>query len=225
MRGHRVPVVAVALVLAASCGGDGGSLPPATDPTTPPSVSTTSEPVRSDTTSTPSVVTTVEPAGAEAVVVLRPDGLGPVDFGVLAEETVWEHTLLFGSPTSDVPIGPDGECVEGADWLDRLKGLRAIEQGRLLTWADLGLEVALVDSDATGADAGRVPLQSGDWHATATSGSTRLQTAEGISPGITIGELKLLAPGLEFGYSEGLLDTRPGDRRPSSGRRRPDQLL
>ena len=206
MRGHKFVVVAVLLVLAAGCGGDGGSLPPATDPTTPPSMSTTTEPVRPDTTARPSVVTTIEAAAVATVVVLRPDGLGPVDLGAPAEETVREHTELFGEPTSDVPIGPDGECVEGADWLDCVKGLRVIEQGRLLTWADLGLEVALVDSDATGADAGRVPLQFGDWHATATSDSTRLQTPEGIFPGITIGELRLLAPELEFGYGEGLLD-------------------
>ncbi len=206
MRGYRVHVLAaVAVLLAASCGGDGGSLPPATDPTTPRSVSTTTQPVRPDTTSAPSVVTTVEPA-AVTVVVLRPDGLGPVDFGVPAEKTVGELTGLFGSPTSDVPIGPDGECVEGAVWLDCVKGLRVIEQGRLLTWAEFGLEVALVDSDATGTDAGRVPLQFGDWRATGTSGSARLRTAEGIFPGITIGDLKLLAPGLEFGYGEGLLD-------------------
>jgi peptidoglycan hydrolase-like protein with peptidoglycan-binding domain len=221
MRGYRVHVVVVALVLAASCGGDGGSLPPATDPPDPHSVSTTTEPVSPDTTPAPSVVTTVEPAAVEeaaekeeeeeeeeeeAAAVLRPDGLGPVDFGVPAEETVEQLTGLLGSPTGDVSIGPDGECVEGAVWLDCVKGLRVIEQGRLLTWAEFGLEVALVDSDPTGTDAGRVPLQLGDWHATATSGSARLQTAEGIFPGITIGELKLLAPGLEFGYGEGLLD-------------------
>ena len=85
MRGQRVPVVAVAvaLLLAASC-GDGGDSRPVADPTTPPSTSMTSEPVVPDTTSAPPVVTAFEPPPSVDVMVLRPDGLGRVDFGTPA---------------------------------------------------------------------------------------------------------------------------------------------
>lgn len=205
MRGPLVPVVAVALLLAAACGGDGGSTPSAADPTTPPTVSPTTEPVAPATTSEPTTVTTVEPSATE-MAVLRPNGLGPVDFDTPAEQAIAELTELLGAPDRVEPIEPGGECVEGASWLDCI-GERVVEHGQLAVWNSYGIEVALVDTARYDWSREQRSLQFGDWHATVTPGDARLVTEEGLSAGMTIGELRAVAPWVEFTYNEGLLDS------------------
>jgi hypothetical protein len=204
---QRTIPVAVALLLAASCGGDGGSSSPVADPTTAPSTSTTTEPVAPETTSAPTVVTTVESSALE-MRVLRPDGLGPVDFGVPAEEALVDLISLLGAPDRVEPIGPlaDG-CVEGAGWLDCVRGLRVIESGQLAVSDSYGLEVALVDTHRDVWPQEQAPLQFRDWHATVGTGDTRLVTEEGLSAGMTVGELRTVVPWVEFTYNEGLLDS------------------
>ena len=206
MQSQRVPVVAVALLLAASC-GDGGGSPPVADPTTPPSTSTTSEPVVPDTTSTPPVATTVETPPSDDVMALRPDGLGAVDFGTPAEEAITELTDVLDAPDRVEPIGPGGECVEGAGWLECVRALRIVDGGQLAVWDSYGLEVALVDTHRYVWPQEQTPLQFGDWHATAVPGDARLVTDGGLYPGMTVGELRAAAPGVEFTYNEGLLDS------------------
>ncbi len=205
MRGHLVSVVAVALLLAASCGGDGDSSLPVADPTTPASTSTTTETTAPATTSAPTV-TTVEPPAME-MAVLRPDGLGPVDFGTLAEEAITELTDLLGAPDRVERIGPEGECVEGASWLDCIRDLRVVESGQLAVWDVYGLEVALVDTARDAWPQEQAPLQFGDWHTTIAPSGSRLVTAEGVSPVMTVGELRTAVPWVEFTYNEGLLDS------------------
>ena len=206
MQSQRVPVVAVALLLASSC-GDGGDSRPVADPTTPSSTSTTSEPVVPDTTSAPPVVTTLEPPPSDDVTVLRPDGLGPIDFGTPAEEAIAELTDVLDAPDRVEPIGPGGECVEGAGWLECVRALRIIDGGQLAVWDNYGLEVALVDTHRDVWPQEQTPLQFGDWHATVAPGDARLVTDGGISPGMPVGELRTAAPGVEFTYNEGLLDS------------------
>ena len=204
---QRTIPVAVALLLTASCGGGGGSSAPVADPTAAPSTSSTTVPVAPETTSAPTVVTTVEPS-AFGMRVLRPDGLGPVDFGVAAEEALVDLTSLLGAPDRLEPIGPlaDG-CVEGAGWLDCVRGLRLIESGQLAIWAAYGLEVALVDTRRDVWPQEQAPLQFGDWHATVGASDTHLVTEEGLSPGMTVGQLRTAVPSVEFTYNEGLLDS------------------
>ncbi len=206
MRGHGVPVVAVVLLLAAGCGGDGGSSPPGADPTTPPSTSTTTEPATPETTSAPTVDTMVESPAME-LAVLRSNGLGPVDFGAPAEETIAEFTEVLGAPDRVEPIGPGGECVEGADWLECLRELRIVDSGRLAVWDGYGLEVALVDTTRDVWPQEQTALHFGDWHATVAPGDTRLVTDGGLYPGMTVGELRAAVPSVEFTYNEGLLDS------------------
>ncbi len=140
--------------------------------------------------------------------VLRPGGLGPVDFGVPAEEALVDLTSLLGIPDRVEPIGPHGDgCVEGAGWLDCVRGLRIIDSGQLAIWASYGLEVALVDTRRDVWPQEQTSLQFGDWHATVAPGDTRLATEDGLSPGMTVGELRTAVPSVEFTYNEGLLDS------------------
>lgn len=163
-----------------------------------------------DTTATTST-TSVPPAPANGQpddrAVLRPGGLGPVDFGAPALDTVGALTALFGAPDEVATILPIGSgedgCVEGATWLSCLRGLRVREEGQLLTWTRLGLDVAMVDTDRSG---GRAPLQFGDWHATPVPGGASPTTAEGLYAGMSVGELRSVYPSVGFGYNEGVLN-------------------
>lgn len=199
---RTIPVV-VALLLAAGCGGDGGSSSPGADSTIAPATPTTTEPGAPETTSAP----TVEPGPLE-MRVLRPAGLGPVDFGVAAEETLVELASLLGDPDRVEPIAPlaDG-CVEGAGWLDCVRGLWVMERGQLAVWDSTGLEVALVDTRRDVWPQEQTPLQFGDWHATVGTGDTRLVTDDGLFAGMTVGQLRTVIPSVEFTYNEGLLDS------------------
>ena len=50
-------------------------------------------------------------------------------------------------------------------------------------------------------------MQLGDWHATVAPGDAPLVTEEGLSAGMTVGELRATVPWVEFTYNEGLLDS------------------
>ena len=163
---------------------------------------------------TPATTTTVAPAPTapaasqtETLAVLRPDGLGPVDFGTPADDALEALSASLGPPDQVAVILPIGSgedgCVEGAAWLDCLRELRVREQGQLLTWTSLGLDVALIDTDRSG---GPAPLQLGDWHAAFATGDVSPTTAEGLYAGMSVGELRSVYPSVGFGYNEGLLD-------------------
>lgn len=138
---------------------------------------------------------------------LRSDGLGPVDFGVPAEEAIAELTHVLGAPDRVEPLGPGGECVEGAGWLECVRGSRVVTSGQLAVWDTYGLEVAMVDTARDVWPQEQTALQFGDWHATVAPGDVRLVTEEGLSPGMTVGEFRAAVPSVEFGYNEGLLDS------------------
>ncbi len=218
MRGPGVLALMAAMVIAA-CGGGGACAPSSTAPVTSSSTPAT-EPAAGTTTtvaptpSDPSTSSTLAPPVEQPVTtlpLLRPDGLGSVDFGTPADDAISELSSVFGPPDridAIAPIGPGGDgCVEGAGWLDCLRDLRLIDAGRLAFWHDEGLEVAFVDTGLTCSSADRTELQFGDWHATVATGDVRPTTAEGVFAGMSTGALKLAVPRLEFTYNEGLLDS------------------
>lgn len=221
MRSRGAPVLAV-LLLAAGCGGDGGTSTPGADRTIPTSTATvprataptiepatpetTIEPATPETTSAPTIDTMVEPASTE-MAVLRSDGLGSVDFGAPAEQALAELTRVLGTPDRVEPIGPGGECVEGAGWLECVRELRIVDSGQLAVWDGYDLEVALVDTTRDVWPREQTPLQFGDWHSTASPDDARLVTEEGLYAGMTVGELRAAAPWVEFTDNEGLLDS------------------
>ncbi len=209
VRHHRRLAALLVAILLAACAGDSASEPTGArqttvgtavpEPTAPSGTAptTSDETMPASTTSTPST----DPPDDLA---LRPDGLGPVDFGTPIGEALDALSALLGPPDRDAVLGPDGECVEGAGWLDCLSDLRVIEQGRLVTWDEHGLQVAFVDSDGTEPQR-PLPLQFADWLATVATGSHALSTPEGLHAGMSIASLRQVAPDLEFGYGEGVL--------------------
>ena len=216
-----------AVLLAAGCGGGRTSSPPITEPgasvTTPSLVPSTTAavevttpesavPASTETASTgTSTTSTVALQPVADLAVLRPGGLGDVDFGTPADETVLELTALFGPPDRVEelePIGPGGDgCVELGSWLDCLRERRVVDEGRLAVWDDWGLRVALVDTAVDHGPAEQTALQFADWHATFAPGNRRPVTLEGLRPGMTVRDLRQVVPGVEFGYNEGLLDS------------------
>lgn len=218
---RAVGVVLVVTALVAGCGGDGTSsqtddsvaatTPPqpaatvASSTSAPTAEPTTTVPVgATDESSTTAPSTTVTPDPTVARTVLRPDGVGEVDFGTSAEDTIAELSALLGPPDRVEPITPVEEgCVEGAGWLDCVRDFKIDREGQLAVWSDAGLAVALVD---TGLD-GEPGLRFGDWHATKGSTDPPLMTVEGLHVGMTVAELKQAVPDVEFTYNEGLLDS------------------
>lgn len=234
MRGVLAPALAVAL-LVAGCGDSSPSSSPTAEsavstttsapvttraqaqPSTGPAPASTTSAVPttpqgevSPTTEDPPPTTSLEQTRSE-LAVLRAGGIGGVDFGTPADEAIAELTALLGPPDrvdALEPIGEGGDgCVEGASWLDCLRDLRLVEEGRLATWGIYGLEIALVDTGTGGWPPEQTSLQFGDWHATSPTGLIRLVTEEGLWPGMTVGELRRAVPDIEFGYNEGALDS------------------
>ena len=218
MRGRGTCVLVVGWLAAFGCAGDEGARPTATTPpvestsTTPMTSSTTvptTVPVTTDSpTSTTVPATTAPPDRPADAIVLRVDGLGPVDIGTPADDAEARLTALLGPPDRVVDLSPGGggadECAEGASWLTCVRDLRVVDDGRLLSWDDLGIEVALVDTD--GRSDGVTPLQFGDWRATPSTGDRTPMTADGVHPGMTVGAVRRLVPDVVAEYGEGLLD-------------------
>ncbi len=183
-------------------------------PKTWTALSTAGPPVDTDLETPATNTTTVAPAPTEqatnqpeTLAILRPDGLGPVDFEIPGDDAIETLSALLGPPNEVATILPTGSgedgCVEGASWLNCVRELRVSEQGQLLTWTSLGLDVALVDTDRSG---GHAPLQFGDWSAAPAASGAPPTTAEGLYAGMSVGELRSVYPGVGFGYNEGLLD-------------------
>ena len=178
--------------------GCGSSDAPASSPT--PSI--TASPTPSPSTSPPT--TTSAPTATDQIPTLRPDGIGPVDFGTPAHEGVAVLSGLLGPPDRATGIDPDRECVEGAPWKDCLS---VVDKGRIVGWTTFGLEVAVTDLVVSnGASEADVPLRVSAWRAVAPSSGQTLATATGLEPGATVADLRELHPGAEFAFNEGLYD-------------------
>jgi hypothetical protein len=209
MRRARFSVVIAALVLA-SCGSGPDSAPVATEPgSAQPQIPATTDSTTPPTPTTKPPATTT-PLPPETASVLRPHGLGPVDFGTPADDTIAALSDLFGPPDLVTTIRATGRedagCVEGSGWVDCMRDLRLIEEGQIAEWSQLGLEVALVDSDGRTPQGEPLPLQFGDWHATRAHGDVMPVTAEGLHPGISISDVRLTGSDVTFVYNEGVLN-------------------
>lgn len=201
MRGRRLLAV-FALTLAAACGADSGSTPSVSEPPVDSQVTVPTTP--------PTTVAEVPSPNTEEPVgelVLRPDGLGIVDFGTPADDAIEALSALLGPPDAEIAIPVDAECIEGASWLECVGGLRVIDEGTVVTWNDHGLAVALVDSDGVPPFQQAVPPQFGDWQATPARRGIKLVTPEGAFAGMTVAALRRTVAGVEFGYNEGVLDS------------------
>jgi len=224
MRGPRVPVVAgvevrmmhsccaaaIAALMLVSCGGSDSSLgdtSPAPVPTmsTPPDVPSTSvNDSRPPTTVADAAIPESTTAPAEQLTILRPDGLGPVDFGTPADETIAALTDILGPFDRDETVDPVSiECVEGSGWRDCLA---VVESASILTWTKWGLNVLVTDHGGwDGAMPRSVPSHFGSWQATPLSTGDTLVSTDGLRPGMTIGDLRVIRPDVEFGYGEGII--------------------
>ncbi len=218
MRG-RWPSVLVLVSLVVSCGGD-ENRPSATEPPGPTTVPTATAaiPTTTDTTvgtTAPSstIGTTVVPPSTTTTVsevedglrfVLRPDGLGPIDFGTPGDQAIATLTQILGPPDRDDSVDPDRqECVEGSGWRECVP---VFDTARILTWTASGLDVLVTDLGyPDGAYPRRVATYFGAWRAVRPSNGAALSTADGIGPGITVGALRAIHPEIEFGFGEGIL--------------------
>lgn len=157
-------VVMMALLgLAGGCrssGGEPGLARPAASTTSPSLAATTTVPV---TTTAPASSTTTAPHGGG--VVLRPDGLGVVDFGDEAGAVLARLTGLLGPPGDDRPLA---SCPSGA-------------ADRLVQFSELGVLLA--------GPPGSQRLVA--WDIGPASGAfPELTTAEGVGVGSTVAELR-----------------------------------
>ena len=139
--------------------------------------------------------------------VLRPGGLGPVDFGTPADQALAELGAILGPPTVDEVIRPGPECVEGSSWEDCLRANNLLEQGRIVRWTDRGLSIAFTDAEWSGGELTPIPLQISSWRAVRPMGGRGLTTVEGIGPGATISDLRATNSELHWGFNEGVWDS------------------
>jgi hypothetical protein len=70
---------------------------------------------------------------------LRPDGLGPVDFGTPAEDTVARLAAALGPPTSDDSLTWDDPGDRVCNWV------MCYEYARSVSWNDVGLKLMISD--------------------------------------------------------------------------------
>ena len=234
---RAVTVLCVVALVACGCGDQSSAplpttSPPATTPgtsrtaptatpstTVPPAARLTTPPTDAGATTTevPSAPTTGElpTVPAEELAILRAGGIATADVGTLADETLTTLTELLGPPSRDIAIDLAArECVEGSDWADCA---RAVAEGRILTWDDLGLDVLLTDYDITSPTTATA-LHFGGWRLRAGAADTSdatLATTDGLRIGSLLSEVRRVHPDVELYINEGVYDTftvYPGGR-------------
>jgi peptidoglycan hydrolase-like protein with peptidoglycan-binding domain len=143
--------------------------------------------------------------------ILRPGGVGPVDFGSPASEAVTELSGILGPPDVDEvlePLAPGEEdCVEGSSWEHCLRVNGVLEHGRMVRWPNRGLSVAFTDAVGSAGALTPAPLQFSSWRAVRPDGGNVLTTAEGVGPGSTVGDLRAVYSALHWGFNEGVWDS------------------
>ncbi len=196
MRGHHLlTVILLGAVVVGACGdgdGDGTQISPTSlvraSETAPPigTVSTAETAPASGIPATsqpaPTAPTTTSPTqpAEMALAVLRPSGLGSVDFGTPADEAVRMFTEMFGQ--SDIDDSGDLDC------------LAMVQDSRTLVYQSLGLTLVFTDWDASTSDP--VPLHFASWHMDerAIAADEPLVTAEGIGIGSTAADVRVAYP-------------------------------
>jgi hypothetical protein len=113
LRAFLTVVVAALVVAGCTDGDDDGGGAVTTTSTTAAAVATTSTP----TTAPAAATTTTTPVPAEAAIVLRPDGLGVVGFGVAKDLTISEISAVLG-PVDETGTGCElaGSSATTARW-------------------------------------------------------------------------------------------------------------
>ena len=147
-----------------------------------------------------------EPTDARVgqLTMLRADGLGLVDFGTPGDQTIAALTDILGPFDRNETVDPDSvDCVEGSGWRECLD---VVENARILTWTKWGLNVLVTDHGGwDGAVPRSVALHFGSWQAVVPSTGNTLESADGLHPGMTVGQLRAIHPDVEFGYGEGII--------------------
>ena len=184
--GALIVAGAVAALVVGGCrGGDEGS--PVTVPSSnTTNVSGTALAAPSPSTTTPVTNVTAPPTTTSTTAIgapvsngiLRPDGIGPVDFGAPADQAVAALRSLLGPPDGREEGQPGDECVEGSSWRECAL---SISGATVVSWSRLGLEIALGDD-------------LGSWHAIRPGGGETLATVEGLEPGMTVADLRRIYP-------------------------------
>lgn len=207
---HSRCAVVIAALMLVSCGGSDSLLvdsSPAPAPmlSTPPDVPSTSVDGTGPPTTVADEATSDTTAPAGQLTILRPDGLGPVDFGTPADETIAALTNILGPVDRDEAVDPASiECVEGSGWRDCLA---VVEDASILTWTKWGLSVLVTDHG--GWDGAMLPRSVashfGSWQAIPIPTGDTLASTDGLHPGMTVGELRAIRSDVEFGYGEGII--------------------
>ena len=155
----------VALLVLAGCGSDQASSPSITVPD-------------ASGTRVPPTTTTIADHST-GLTVLRPDGLGSVDFGRPAEDALAVLIDMLGSPDGDI-VSFDPECVP------------AIERTRTVHWETTGLHVVFTDWPGS-YDVPPTPLHFATWSVgSASTPQTQLATPDGIRIGSTAADVRSL---------------------------------
>lgn len=157
-----------------------------------------------------------QPGGsAGELAILRPGGIAGVDVGTPADEAHTALTELLGAPTRNVAIDlAERECVEGSDWAECVQ---VIADGRILTWDQLGLDVALTDHDPASPTVSAA-LHVGGWRLRAGPDGTNgavLTTTDGLGIGSLLRDVRSAHVDVELLLNEGVYDTfvaHPDDR-------------
>lgn len=174
----------VAVFAAAAIRAGRGEEPTTTAPpsttTTTAATTTTPAPTTTTTTTATTTTTTRPPTTTtpESRLTLRPDGIGPLDFGVAAEAAVVVVRTLLGPPDGDT------------GWVDQASnyGNCIGTQVRFVRWGSL--ELFLSDGPSDWAGAGVRHLAS--WANSPAVGEPLLdlRTVEGVGVGTPVGDLR-----------------------------------
>ena len=223
MRGRMVAWVAAGALLASCADATEQSSVPVESPSvgSAPVTSPASVEPQPSTTTTPSppAPSTNDPATstgptttteAESLAILRPNGIGLIDFGTAADEAVTELSTTLGPPDVDETIAPlapgEEDCVEGASWEQCLRANGVLDQGRIVRWLSRGLSAGFTDAIGSAGALTPTPLRFSSWRAVRPAGDDGLTTAEGIGPGSTVGELRVVYAEHRWLFNEGAWD-------------------
>lgn len=195
---RRLTLLVAAMLVGTACGGGGAgddvttSAPEAmptssATATTSSATTTTRSPATTSTTTTTTttIAQTTTTAGFDLPAVLRPDGVGPVDFGTEADEAMALLAELLGPPS-------DVREEEAHDLY------LSVELIRIVTWNEVGLRLVFTDWGGDFTQPKAIPLHLADWEVTGPG----LTTTEGLGWGTTVSDLRGMYPEVRFGINE-----------------------
>lgn len=195
---RRLTLLVAAILVGTACRGGGAgddvtTSAPEAMPTSSATVTTSSATTSTrspattstTTTTTTTIAQTTTTAGFDLPALLRPDGVGPVDFGTEADEAMTLLTELLGPPSE---VRDEG--AQDIYW--------SVEQVRFVTWDDLALQLVFTDWNGDVTQPAAIPLHLADWEVLGPG----LTTVEGLGWGTTVGDLRAMYPDVQFGINE-----------------------